>query len=112
MEWNTLQNYIELGDNFMDEEYNELQQYYYEMAGSASVLKLKEKTMEPTKFSLLQELNYYAEKRSDYSLGEQKWKEYYPLTSLSEKVLRAIEKLKDQGVTDLIINKCFGENNE
>ena len=35
-ERNTLQNYIELGDNFMDEEYNEWldQQYFYEMAGS------------------------------------------------------------------------------
>lgn len=86
------------------------QQYYYEMAGSAD--NNKGEKMEPPKFSLLQELNYYAEKRSDFSLGERKWKEYYPLTDLSEKVLRAIEKLKDEGVKDLIINKCFGENNE
>ncbi len=68
--------------------------------------------MEPPKFSLSQELNYYAEKRSDFSLREKKWKEYYPMTDLSEKVLRAIGKLRDKGVTDLIINKCFGENNE
>ena len=65
--------------------------------------------MEPPKFRLMQELNYYAEKRGDFSLKNEEWERFYPTTSLAEKVLRAIEELKNQGVSDLIINKCFGE---
>lgn len=65
--------------------------------------------MEPPKISLLEELNFYADKRSDFSLTKKQWEEYYPTTNIAEKVLRAIEELKKQGVSDLIINKCFGE---
>ncbi len=76
------------------------------------LITIKEKAMEPPKFSLLQELNSCADKRNDFSLTKKQWEECYPTTNISEKVLRAIVKLKDEGVTDLIINKCFGENNE
>ncbi len=68
--------------------------------------------MESLKFRLMQELNYYAEKRGDFSLKNEEWERCYPTTSLAEKVLRAIEELRNQGVSDLIINKCFGELNE